>query len=301
MQPPAVYVLDQKHAWTLTLSPGSVLNGQGPPYDHLNAVVNWTSDGGVTWQHANVPGDYSDSELSLAFVDPVDGYLIASPHDGGATSTVLATSDGGATWKVVARVGLMKYGSLGAELTASDGSTLWAGAQGEARVSHPILAVSRNDGATWSEVTLPGLEGQWGGDGEAVMVTPPAFVDPSVGFVTILVGNTTEVFGTTDAGRTWAREALPDGFGVTDFIDASHWVAADGATLTATADGGKTWKVAQDAGLPAGSFTQLVFLDPNVGFGLFSAADGSGSYLYRTDNGGDEWELVYGGVSPAPS
>ena len=298
--PPAVFVLDQKHAWTITLTPGSVLQGQGPPYDHLNLVVNRTSDGGVNWKQANVPGDYTFSQFGISFVDPQHGYLIASPHDP-APSTVLATADGGASWSVVATVQL-QHGSLGAEFTASDDSTLWAGGQGEAKINHPLLAVSRDSGKTWSEVTLPGLEGVWAGDGAWWMTEPPTFLDPSTGFVTVTDGDSaaasgTEFFGTTDGGRTWTRENMRVGFYTADFIDASHWVAANGTTLTFTSDGGRTWQavwpngMAAGAGLPAGTFVALVFLDPNDGFATYRPDGAADDYLYRTSNGGISWEL----------
>jgi photosystem II stability/assembly factor-like uncharacterized protein len=309
---PTIFVLDEKHAWSVTLTPGSVLGGQGPPFDHLNIVVNRTSDGGITWKQANVPGDYTFSQFGISFVDPMVGYIIASPHEFSSYATVLATRDGGATWAVEATVHML-HGPLGAQLTASDATTLWAGAQPEAKINHPLLAVSRDGGKTWSEVTLPGYQGAWGGDGGETL-GPPVFVDSSVGFVTVQaspapnapqVPTDTEVFGTKDGGRTWTHETLPAGFpasgssapawyGPDDFIDATNWVAAEGSTLFVTADG-KTWKSALGSGLPQGSFAALVFLDPANGFGLFKAADGSGTFLYRTSDGGYEWQPVYGG------
>lgn len=313
-EPPSVFVLDNMHAWTITLAPGSVLQGQGPPYDHLNIVVNRTSDSGLNWKQATVPGDYTFSQFGISFVDPLHGYLIASPREFSSVATVLSTQDGGATWTVVARVSTAN-GPLGAQLTASDATTLWAGAQGEAKISHPLLAVSRDGGKSWSEVTLPGLAGAWGGDGGETY-GPPVFVNPSTGFVTVQVApdtptvpTDTEVFGTTDGGRTWARKTMPAGFpsngsagpawsGVADFIDASHWVAASGTTLTFTSDGGRTWQAVwpngmpASAGLPAGTFVGLVFFDPNVGFATYRPDGAADNYLYRTSNGGISWELA---------
>jgi photosystem II stability/assembly factor-like uncharacterized protein len=301
-EPPAIFVLDETHAWTITLTAGSVLHGQGPPFDHLNVIVNRIINiSGRTWQQVPVPGDYTDSQLAIAFSDPPVGYIVASPHDSGP-STVLATEDGGASWNVAATVQL-PHGSLGAELTASDDSTLWAGGQSEAKSSHPLLAVSRDGGKTWSEVTLPGLEGVWAGDGTWWMTEPPTFLDPSTGFVTVTSGDSaaasgTEVFGTTDGGRTWTRENMPVGFYTADFIDASRWVAASGTTLTFTSDGGRTWQAVwpngmpASAGLPAGTFVGLVFLDPNDGFATYRPDGAADNYLYRTSNGGISWELA---------
>ncbi len=301
--PRAVFVLNKDRAWTVTLAPGSVPGGQGPPYDHLNVVVNRTS-GGSTWTQASVPGDYTDCELAISFAGPLVGYLVASPHHGGG-SMILATGDGGATWNVVASVHL-QHGGLGAELTASDADTIWSGGQAESSTNHPVLALSRDSGRNWSEVTLPGLEGQWGGDGSVEALGPPVFVDPSVGFFTVLVNGTDpEVFGTTDAGRTWSLANFPSGlnavFGSSswsgaDFVDATHWAAAVGSTVQLTSDAGKIWKSSLGQGLPAGKFIKLAFVDATTGYGLFQPEGGTDYYLYRTSNGGDEWSLQYGTI-----
>src|SRR5271157_308631 len=196
LQPPAIFVLNAGSAWTVTLTPGSVLNGQGPPFDHLNVVVNRTQDGHL-WQQAAVPGDYTDCQISISFANLTVGYMIASPHDGARSATVLATADGGATWNIVAKV-QTPNGSLGAvlsvndEVATNDDQTLWAGGQAEAKTNHPLLAVSRDGGKTWSEVTLPGLEGVWAGDGAATIDEPPVFFNSSVGFVAT-TGNPPEV------------------------------------------------------------------------------------------------------------
>jgi photosystem II stability/assembly factor-like uncharacterized protein len=307
-EPPAVFVLDETHAWTITLTPGSVNEGQGRPYDHLNIVVNRTADGGLNWKQANVPGDYTFSQFGISFVDPLHGYLIASPREFSSVATVLSTQDGGATWTVVARVSTAN-GPLGAQLTASDATTLWAGAQVEAKISHPLLAVSRDGGKSWSEVTLPGLAGAWGGDGGETY-GPPVFVNPSTGFVTVQVApdtptvpTDTEVFGTTDGGRTWARKTMPAGFpsngsagpawsGVDDFIDATHWVVAQGSTLYATADGGKTWQSSASEDLPAGAFVRIVCIEPSTIVATYRPDGAADNYLYRTSNGGITWELA---------
>jgi photosystem II stability/assembly factor-like uncharacterized protein len=301
-EPPAMFVLNQDLAWTVTLAPGSVDHGQGPPYDHLNVIVNRKIDAGVAWNQASVPGDYTDSQFAIAFANSLVGYLIASPHRGGR-STVLATTDGGVTWSVVAAVSLL-HGAPGAQFVASDAETLWAAAQGEPWSSHPVLAVSRDSGKTWSEVTLPGLEGQWGGDGAVQVFGPPVFVSPSVGFFTVQVdGSDPQVFGTTDAGRTWTVANFPAGLNVTasslgswssaDFVDATHWVAAADSTVQVTSDAGKTWKESLDLHLPAGRFVKVAFLDGSNGYGLFEPAGEADYYLYTTYNGGDSWGLQY--------
>lgn len=297
--PPTVFVLDQKDIWTVTLGSGSFnsYGGQGLDVDHLKAVVNRTADGGLTWQQAQVPGDYPDSLLTLSFVDQLHGFLMCSGSSPEMTSTILRTDDGGATWTVVATVGPVPPGAnLGGMFTASDASTLWAGAQGEAvGHGHPLLAVSRDAGRTWSDVPLPGNEGLVGGF-DVFMEEAPVFLDANTGIVNVLNsrGETfSDVFITTDGGRTWTRQHVPFEVLHLDFLDTSHWLAPGNSSVAVTADGGKTWKTVLDPTIGIGAFVQLEFLDPQHGYGLFEPNGEKGHfYLYRTDSGGADWVLV---------
>jgi photosystem II stability/assembly factor-like uncharacterized protein len=297
--PPAVFVLDQKHGWTVTLGSGSLnpYGGQGQDFDHLKAVVNRTTDGGLTWQQAQVPGDYPDSLLTLSFVDQLHGFLMCSGSSPEMTSTILRTDDGGATWTVVATVGPVPPGANpGGMFTASDASTLWAGAQVEAvGHGHPLLAVSRDAGRTWSDVPLPGNEGLAGGF-DVFMEEAPVFLDANTGFVNVLNsrGETfSDVFITTDGGRTWTGQHVPFDARHVDFLDTSHWLAPGNSSVAVTADGGKTWKTVLDQTIGIGAFVQLEFLNPQNGYGIFEPNGERGHYyLYRTDSGGADWVLV---------
>ncbi len=182
--PQAIFVLDRDHIWTITLGPGSSnpYGGQGSGFDHLKAVVNRSAGNGAPqWRLASVPGDYPDSMLSLSFVDELHGFLMASGGPSQFASTILRTDDGGATWSVVATI--KTGGVLGGWFTASDDSTLWAGAQAEASShGHPLLSVSRDGGKTWSEVKLPGMAAYPGGF-DAYLDQAPVFLDSRTGFV----------------------------------------------------------------------------------------------------------------------
>ena len=309
--PQAIFVLDRGHIWTITLGPGSSnpYGGQGPGFDHLKAVVNRSAvNGAPEWRQANVPGDYPDSMLSLSFVDELHGFLMASGGASQFASTILRTGDGGATWRVVATI--KTGGVLGGWFTASDDSTLWAGAQAEASShGHPLLSVSRNGGKTWSEVKLPGMAAYPGGI-DAYLDQAPVFLDSRTGFVSVDYGNANgsgvAVFVTVDAGLTWSRvEAPSKGISVqpsVDFIDATHWVTSVGSSVASTSDGGTTWKTTAvrgpDSGPTEGDWVKLVFFDPLNGYGLFEPA-GQGllptprvRYLYQTTSGGLSWDLV---------
>src|SRR5207247_2136538 len=96
-------------------------------------------------------------------------------------SRILRTSDGGLTWSQVGSVP-----SLGSEFTASDGSTLWSGAEEEAGpVVHPVLEVSRDGGQTWAEVALPGIAPHEMEGPMVYLSGPPVFLDPKTGVVAV--------------------------------------------------------------------------------------------------------------------
>jgi photosystem II stability/assembly factor-like uncharacterized protein len=304
-----VFVLDAAHAWSLTATEGSQDSRQGPDFDHVHLVVNRTSDGGKTWQQASVPGDYPDTGRSLFFLDSARGFLmISGGRTNGSSSTLLRTDDGGATWAVVRTIPdtetptVTSPASLGSQMTATDRRTIWAAAQPEAGgINHPILDLSRDGGATWSRVALPGVIDRFGGTNN-MPLGPPVFLDARTGFFGLIAdadSPLTLVFGTNDGGRSWSRlSALPTALAVPiAFTSPSHWLATEQglpAALDATDDGGTTWHPLEASGLPAGSLERLQMLDPTGGIGVLLTQGKSGmpSVLVRTDDGGRTWTTV---------
>jgi photosystem II stability/assembly factor-like uncharacterized protein len=113
---------------------------------------------------------------------------------------------------------------------------------------------------------------------------------------------TTEIFRTTDGGRTWKSAAIPAS-SVTSitFINASEgWLiaflaAATGANESAdiyrSTDGGKIWiRVAWSAGLPYGVKRGITFLNSATGWITVLDPRGNRPYLYLTRDGGSTWQ-----------
>jgi photosystem II stability/assembly factor-like uncharacterized protein len=310
-RPLPVFVLDATHAWVITVTPGSVDSGNGPAFDHVHLIVNRTGDGGQTWQTASVPGDYPDTERSVVFADAGHGYLMVS---GGRTnqgsSTILRSEDGGATWTIAQAVEAGDQGSLGSLLAVSEGTTLWAAAQGEAGpVNHPILAVSRDGGRTWATVGLPGVLSRWGG-AQNLPLGPPAFLTGELGLFALTssdeatTGDTsgnprTLVYSTADGGNTWTQRASVafDAGGSMAFLSATGWIASvQGlpATLEVTTDGGATWQAVNPTGVPAGSFETIAAIDGTRLLGLILTGGNSGNphVLALSADGGATWQTI---------
>jgi photosystem II stability/assembly factor-like uncharacterized protein len=210
------------------------------------------------------------------------------------SSTILRTDDSGTTWTVVATPPVAAGSSnLGGMFTASDASTLWAGAQREAGGhGHPLLAVSRDGGRTWSDVNLPGMAGESGGT-QVFLTQAPVFLDDATGFVEVDGPDGTRVFATTDGGRTWEARTVPTSTGPVFFVDANHWVVPAGGSIAVTTDGGRSWKTVSGIGLEPGHLVQVAFLDASYGYAVLAPdADPTARLLYETFSGGDNWLVV---------
>ncbi len=127
------------------------------------------------------------------------------------------------------------------------------------------------------------------------------FIDAKEGWA---VGDEGVVLHTIDAGRTWQPQASGTRASLRSvhFHDDNHgWAAGREelpggqggvGVLLATEDGGFTWKRLLANALPG--VNQVRFSSKAVGFLLADGCDQFPSGLYRTINGGREWEPVAG-------
>ena len=299
----ASFVLDEQHAWSITRGPGST-DFSGASTDVLDLVVHRTVDGGASWREVDL-GSYPGTTQEMAFVDPQHGYILTSPmrHSSGI-STSLVADDGGATWTVA--------GSgpwLGPLFTASDESTLWAGAQeSPAPIEHPLLEVSRDGGRTWADAQLPGLVGALGG-GNRWLVGPPRFIDQRTGLVTIAfrdsAGNAqTRIYQTTDSGISWRTVTDRPGEAGTNpaILDSDHWIlpVVNPFGLIATADAGANWDALQASGLasPWIDWIDVVDLGHLAAMTLTGNGDPGPESLFLSTDSGRTWHPANPGSPP---
>ena len=139
----------------------------------------------------------------------------------------------------------------------------------------------------------------------------PQVVEPELIHFSMLDGvsgwglTASEVLRTLDSGRSWFKLTEIDGLslanaeGASFFLDAdSAWVLAGSgeaqipANLHHTADGGLTWQVYS----PPFNAAQLFFIDAQQGWALVItgvAAGSTGVEIYRTSDGGENWNLAH--------
>ena len=242
---------------------------------------------------------------------------------GAASGGIFKTDDGGVTWTPI--FDKQDNSSIGALAVApSKNAHVWAGT-GETFLIRPAHAIgngiykSVDTGKTWMNMGLKKTARI-----SRVIVDPK---DTNTVYVAAL-GNTHEaqqergVYKTTDGGKKWERVLfVNENTGCSDLaIDPQHpntlfaamWQieiktwglnsGGPGSGIYKTTDGGKTWKPLRN-GLPGGAghpvgktSVDVAYSNPNI---VYALVEDKAPGLYRSENGGDSWELVYQSVSMA--
>ena len=304
------YVLDGDHAWALTSNQPT--NGtQSPP---LPGTVSRTSDGGKTWLSAPVSVGFACARASMSFVDAKRGFLMcavpSTPGPSGnlaqsllsakeGSGTVLATTDGGATWSVAGSAP-----GLSEDFTASDANTLWSVPDTiSSELTGAQLYVSRNGGATWSAVDLPGLSSVPANTSIGVQAGP-VFWDASNGAIAIGVDQCCSIdtiaiwfYRTSDGGRSWSVVKQPRHYPLDALMNDNAsvgrvWaVVGDGGffKMTVSSDFGASWTTVPGYGMPDNtSFLTVDLADRAHGFATVFAPQGP-RVLMLTSDGGRTW------------
>lgn len=308
---------DANHAWLSFRSA-----------DELSEVVFHTGDGGETWAESAVRrgGNGLVYGGRLDFINPKRGWLLITPEHGMSSrpGELYQTSDGGKTWSKVAgsaTLGPALENGLpfSGPFSFRDTRTGWVGGQQGAAFDpvHPLY-MTQDGGRTWRPQELP-LPSERAG-GKLDVTAPPVFF-PAGGqdgvLPTIFVPESyrasdyaTLFYTTGDGGRTWREQGLLPATGPTSFATATSWWAwrdepnASGLAapvrgqLYRTIDGGENWTAVAPAGDLARALEkgekvrQLDFVSEKSGWLLLETADGHGTELLQTTDGGSTWALV---------
>jgi len=81
-------------------------------------------------------------------------------------------------------------------------------------------------------------------------------------------------------------------FAVSPVNDRVVWASAAGGTYTVTTDGGETWRSRVVPGAEALQFRDVHAESERVAW-LLSAGEGAANRIYKTEDGGDTWELQF--------
>jgi photosystem II stability/assembly factor-like uncharacterized protein len=257
-----------------------------------------TTDGGATWTLDTIPGAATLDLRAIDATSPLTAHAISI----GDSSRIYRTTDGGRTWS--------RRWSATRKGTFLDAIRFWDARHGIA-MSDPVdgrfLILTTSDGGdTWTEVSSdripPALEGEGGFAASGSCLT--VFGDSHVWFASG-GAKVARVYHSADRGRTWSVSDTPIRAGVASagifsiaFRDARHGVVAGGdyqqpalggRNLAFTADGGRTWILADSAAGPAG-YRSAIAYEPGRGARRLVAVGLNGTDVSR--DGGRSWQRV---------
>lgn len=276
------------------------------------ATIAWTSDGGRTWRESAPAGcrRQCNGSMQLSFLDDRRGFLLTGI---GSHDALFATSNGGATWRLVGR---SPFAGPITFTTAREGfgvsvPTRWVGPDATP-VGAGVLYRTTDGGRSWRRVELapppadaglPAVADSAWFFGPRDGVVPVRYRDPRSGAQHLVV------YATTDGGRSWSAHATPpdadlrsDQTGVDSTVafsapGATQWLFFAGSTLYATADAGRHW-TATAAPIASINPYDISFTSLEDGWAIFPIGSNGrlGLALVATTNGGRTWTPV-----PTPS
>jgi photosystem II stability/assembly factor-like uncharacterized protein len=237
-----------------------------------------TTDGGATWQAAQVPGaEKLDFRAAWAF-DSNTAYLLSIGT--GDQSRIYRTDDAGARWKLL----FTNPDAKG----FFDGIAFWDRSHGiiagDAVDGRTTIFTTADAGATWQRQSSPeaiGNEGAFAASNTSLAL---------FGAHEVWLGTTAaRVLHSPDNGRTWTAAATPirhDGSGAgifsVAFRDPLHGIAVGGDytkpaesrdNIAVTTDGGKTWTA--PSGTPPAGFRSAVAWLPGAKTWITTGTSGS--------------------------
>ena len=235
-----------------------------------------TTDGGETWFYdENVPGG-----SQVLFYDENNGWMFFE----GNTSKIWHTTDGGQNWE---QHNIYSGGKWLGNIFFVNQNKGWAyGSDG-------AIKVTNDGGVTWSNQNCNTSD----------YIATVFFVDENEGWAAGGYGGANGfIRHTTDGGNTWETQtpANDNHFQVSWFVNnqTGLMVAVNGK-VHKTTDGGQSWQVISQLDHDYTEF--LIMEDELTGYlamrnfyGSSYGDDGRG-FIYKTNDGGESWELEWSG------
>jgi photosystem II stability/assembly factor-like uncharacterized protein len=263
----------------------------------LTAEIWFTVDGGATWTPSATDPFIADMDVNSVVCFQIGRGVMRTLVQRGTTSGANLTEisysdDSGGTWTNVDVTGTTagSFGVHSGGLFALDHRHIWCGNdQGE-------ICFSDDAGATWTDQGAPGTDD----------IYYIHFADSSYGFA---VGDAQASLYTNDGGDHWTATATAAGDLATDVLTCvatldsmRAWVgvstAAGEGELWYTNDAGATW-TERTLPLAATDIGDVMFIDSYCGYATGIYNDGADDYpvIYRTFNGGMDWEYLIGNTA----
>jgi photosystem II stability/assembly factor-like uncharacterized protein len=246
----------------------------------------------LAWTEGHCPTCRTAREVTdIQFVTAREAWAIgyAAPGgEGGGEHIVIHTRDGGKTWRELGWTSVHNFAPLISFATRHDGFI----SVKDIPEAQEDLRRTRDGGRSWRRlgVRAPDLSTlQYLGSG----------LGYATGRVFVNGQEANAIFTTRDGGVTWHRNLMQDAISINhlQFLSRQRgWVTGtsdDQARVGWTADAGKTWQYAGIASPePVADVRDLFMLDGRNGWLVTWGFNNDGSRLFRTVDGGKNWESV---------
>ena len=196
---------------------------------------------------------------------------------------ILHSTDAGVTWAI-------QESWPGADLLsvafAGDQEGIACGREGTSESAPPLVLITKDGGATWSDATPDGATGAL----QALSMS-----DADHAWIAGLDG---QLWTTDDGGATWTRRAVGSYDGQLSAATADGmvgWTGGSAGRIWHTPDGGVTW-TRQTTGLPVRSqIIEVACTDAEHAWAVALAAAGGRlvSRVLTTADGGATWRIVF--------
>ncbi len=252
------------------------------------------------------------ARVNTIALHPSDSNIVYLGYStGGAWKTI----NGGATWKPI--FDTMAYLSIGhIAIDPQNANNIYIGTGDPNVTGYPFVGngiyKSSDAGATWKHIGLTEQRIV-----SKIIVHP---TQPNTIYVSTM-GNPFErddkrgLYKTTDGGTTWNKVLFVSSqTGITDIVMspsnpnilyAAAWdrirnnqesiITGVNAKIYKTINGGNSWTVVSDNGLPDGDLSRIGIAisgtNENVVFALYQTANSDLEGIYKTTNGGNSWDI----------
>lgn len=244
--------------------------------------IGYTTNGGASYQKKIISSsnvNFNGFQTNLTFGFALSGTIAFDKNnlivygDYGLVPSILSSSDGGATFKLIyhSQVSDTKFSYMVDMVFPENGSTGYA-------IDQDRILKTTNKGQTWTTVHTA-INSYF----NRIQASGTSF---------LAVTGQDKILRSTNQGSNWNQMNMPNDLAnnsiqSSSFLSASKcWVNIAGGVFS-TSDAGNNWILLNNLKYDPTNFSKMDFLDSNTGFALGAAYN-----VYKTTDGGKIWEAL---------